>query len=473
MYNAQMIIPGPLIDIQKRIRRSEAGQMLGQYFSIQAKGKLMAWKGSPTSSGSFWTGSYLPGPNDENIPSTSRLAAMRSKMQALDNLFCAKGLWFEIQPFDGSQAIKFQPRVADVHFPQGIWYETMDYTIDMEADTVYFGGTEMCGDVNDTSIVPEESWAIEAADQIGRTYRLTHTVSSQQKDLYDSVGHIPVGNNGWERAQTIVLPYLGIQDASNIIASGVLNLNHWQAYNYFRAQHKDQSAGKFAVTETWLVYDSVDGTIPPALDDFTIDSKVGEDGISHVNIQGTVTGLEIRDVVNGALSQTRWTSAVAYFNTYVYPNIFGRALSYTGLVLNPTQLMSSIGRNPVQGTVAWSVEYSNRALPLITNAIHEDLQLSYEGATNVFASIPIPGRVWGPLLQDMGTITQQSVSINLSAQMPAATILSPSVTIANPNTDGIILALAPVALQVFRQRDNTSWSPENGRYSRQVTFVYQ
>jgi hypothetical protein len=472
IYNSKTIIPGPLLDIRRDITRNESGRVTRQFYTIQAKGKLVAWKGSPNSFGSFWTGSYTPGPPDEVIADISRLAALRSKMQALNDLFCNQGMWFEVQPFDGTPSIKFQPRVRGVTFASGHWYDTIDYSIDMEADTIFFGGQEACGLL--TNIVPDETWSIEATDQIGRTYRLTHSVSSQQKNLFDSNGNIPTGNAGWERAKAIVLPYLGLKDITKAYAPDVLNLTGWGVFNYMRSQQVDEGTGRFAVNETWLVYDNKQGTgldLAPALDDFTINSRLMEDGTTHVSIEGTVTGMEVRNVITAQLNVTRWDSAVMYFNSQVYNNVFNRAANYSGLLLNPIQLMSSVGRNPVQGTISYSAEYSNRRMPYIPGALREEISIQAAGGNDVFASVPVLGRPWGPVLQGINTITEKSLAISINASMPSASMLNPVQFM--PNTDGIILSFAPIAQQVFRQKDDKSWSEQSGKYTRNVVFVYQ
>jgi hypothetical protein len=472
IYNSKMIVPGPLLDIRREITRNEAGRVTRQFYTIQAKGKLLAWKGSPNSTGAFWTSSYYPGPPDENVSADSRLAALRTKMGALNDLFCPQGQWFEVQPFDGTPSIKFQPRIRNISFASGHWYDTVEYTIDMEADTVFFGTQEACGLLG--NIIPDETWSIEATDQIGRTYRLTHNISSQQKNLFDANGNVPPGNAGWERAQSVVLPYLGLKDITKAYAPGVLNLSGWGIFNYMRTQQVDEGSGRFAVTETWLVYDSTQGTgivLPPALDDFTVNSRVMEDGSIHVTLEGTITGMEVRDLITSKLVQTRWESAVLYFNTQVYSNLLNRAANYSGVLLNPVQLMSSIGRNPIQGTITYNAEYSNRRLPYIPNAIHEEISLQRSGGTDVFSSVVVLGRPWGPILQGINTISEKSIAISINATMAASTMLNPMQF--EPNTDGLVLSLAPVATQVFRQKDDKSWSEQSGKYTRNVVFVYQ
>jgi hypothetical protein len=323
------------------------------------------------------------------------------------------------------------------------------------------------------------------ADQINRTFRVSHTVSSQQKNLYAADGTIPTGNHGWERARGIVLSHLGAQNTSAIFAPGVLNLDSgYQPYNWMRSQQIDEVQGKFAVTETWLVYkvgwlqidtDVIDdpNNIPPAIDDFTVTARDTPDGLTHVTIEGTVTGLEIRDWNTNTVLSGKYDSAAMYYISIIdnHDNVFNRAMGFTGMLLNPVFLTRNVARNPIQGTITYSAEYSNRRLPFIPSALTEDINIQRGGGTDVFASIPVPGRPWGPVLQAMSTITQRSLSINISANMPAASMLSP--TSFSPNTDGIILSFAPVALQVFKEKDDANYSEETGKYSRSVTFIYQ
>jgi hypothetical protein len=472
LYNSKMIIPGPLLDIRRETVRTEAGNIARQFYSIQAKGTLIAYKGSPRSDGSLWSAGYTPGPPDENIADASRLSALKIKMGALQQLFCQQGAWFEAQPFDGSASIKFQPRVKGISFANGKWYDTVQYTIDMEADIIFFGTTQLTCDVLGAA-VPEETWSIEAADQIGRTYRVTHSISSQQKNFYAPDGSIPDGNWGWQRAQAIVIPQLGL-DFTKVYAQGVLNLNGWSAFNYFRSQQIDEANGKFTVTETWLAYDNTQGTgiqMPPALDDFTVQSRLQSNGITQVTVEGTITGLETRDITTGAMIQTRWGAASMYFNSFVFNNILNRAANYSGLLLNPIGLLLNVGRNPIQGTISYSAQFDNRRIPMIPGAIEENITVTGEGGTDVFAVVPVLGRPWGPVLQGINTISEKTLAVNIEATMGSANMLSPFVY--PPNTDGIILSFAPIALQVFRQRDQATFSLENGKYNRQVTFVYQ
>ena len=70
-YNGSRLIPAPLITIEQVKNVGADGTILGNVFTITANGKLVAFKGSPNSSGSFYTGTDYP--PDETITDSSRL----------------------------------------------------------------------------------------------------------------------------------------------------------------------------------------------------------------------------------------------------------------------------------------------------------------------------------------------------------------------------------------------------------------
>jgi hypothetical protein len=413
----------------------------------------------------FWTAAGYP--PDETINDGARLGAIEVKQGALLNLFKTDGKWFEVQTPDGSvPPLRFQPRIKSIDFPEGKWYDYCDFTINMEADIIYFGNQIINGL---DGCKPQESWNIEPTDDKLRAYKLTHTISSQQKNIFDATGAVVDGNYGWQRAKSLVLPRLGY-DASFGQAPSVLNLTGWQPYNYTRSSQIDESAGRYTVTETWLVLNTANGTIPPCFDDFSVTNRLTEEGLTRVNIEGTITGFETRDPSAGTLTQTRFAAANDYFNTYVINNVYNRAKLYAGIDLNTVALSATIARNPNNGTITYSAEYDNRATPAIAGAINESITVSDRGGEDVFAQITVLGRPVGPVLQSIFTYTAKSRSISIEAIMPAASLsYSPS----KPNTDSLVLALAPAGFQVFREKDEVSWLPRKGRYTRQVNFVYQ
>jgi hypothetical protein len=67
-----------------------------------------------------------------------------------------------------------------------------------------------------------------------------------------------------------------------------------QAFNYVRGQSLNELAGTFAATETWVCYDPKGE--PPAVHEQTVEQRYAlADNRTAVTVQGTVTGLEVRD----------------------------------------------------------------------------------------------------------------------------------------------------------------------------------
>jgi hypothetical protein len=170
------------------------------------------------------------------------------------------------------------------------------------------------------------------------------------------------------------------------------------------------------------------------------------------------------------LVTTRWSNAQAKY-AIVSGNTFSLASSIAGLTLNATGLSNQVGRNPVAGTIQYHFEYDNRPTPSIGGAISEIVTVSNNNAAQVFAQIPVPGEPFGPVLQDMQTITAKRRSISVEIQMPAST---QTTTSSAPNTDSLVSSLAPVSpLGVFLDSDNESYTPNTGRYVRSTTFTWK
>ncbi len=64
-YGGKLLIPAPFVTVQREALAREDGKLLCHAFTLQLKGKLVAYKGSPSSTGAFHTTSGYPA--DEEI----------------------------------------------------------------------------------------------------------------------------------------------------------------------------------------------------------------------------------------------------------------------------------------------------------------------------------------------------------------------------------------------------------------------
>jgi hypothetical protein len=476
-YGSNSLIPSPYVAFSKRYETDDTGKRVGTLWNIVLKGKITADKGSPNSSGVFWTQSGNP--PDESIPQQSRLAAILRKQEAIRRLFNSDGQVLTIQPWDGAPPVTFNPRVKGIDFAEGPWFQTCDYTVTLEADRVYLGGGATDEDPGlDNYYVSKagEEWHIEPADPYARTYRLSHTVQATGKRFFDVTGALV--KEAWQNARDYVLAQLPLgMDSEKLVAAGVLNLSTFGAYNYIRQQNVNEGAGTFQVIETWLCFDpnwTPDGIAPnmPAIEELNVTVRVStEDAKTHVSVEGTITGLEQRDPVSYApvANGGRWANASSKW-VAVQPFLKQRAESFSATAMNAVPLVKQSAFNEGNGIITYHYEYDNRPTPTTPNALSEIVTVVNHYPTDVFAIVPVLGRAIGPVLQGIGTVKEARIDLVVEIVMPAQTNRSSSV---KPNTIGFLATYVPVAGQIFKERDDESWNVWTGRYSRSVTWVYQ
>jgi hypothetical protein len=169
-------------------------------------------------------------------------------------------------------------------------------------------------------------------------------------------------------------------------------------------------------------------------------------------------------------------------------------------LLNPNPISTTEGHDPRKGTISYSVEYTNK-LNLISGVLSENIGINDTGPADVFGESFIIGRRLGPILQSLNakTSARKDVSIDITVVPPSsAANLSMTSTGCPMYTGGsiyssintLIEALRPFGArtseyfgntgargvqngQVFVSQDNQTWNPSEGRYSRNVSWVYQ
>lgn len=464
IYNGKKIIPASLVTISREANKTEDGESIGVGYLITLRGKLVAHKGSPDSTGTFWTASGYPA--DEVIAEDSKLASLLTKQQALAQLFADEGKVLEIAPWDNSTPLTCNPTLRSINFPEGLWVDVCDYEIALEAAKIY-GLAEDGGDAPYLSRVSEE-WSMELQDENTNVWRLTHSVSATGKRFYDEAGSLTQA--AWENARDWVTGRLGINTA-RMIGADVLDNDTLQAFNYVRSQQVNEKGGTFTVTENWTCF--APGAEPPAIEEYTVEMRANEQGEQFVRVDGSVRGLEQRNNTTHALTTTRYTNALSKWNDYVSGNVYARAGSYSGLTLRTSPVSRQIGYNEVGGTITYSYEYTTKPLSNF-GAIEEETTVTTYAASPVVAKIPVPGRLAGPILQDTGTYTEKRRTIQIDLQLLA--VPESGIFPAEPDTSLYALNFYPSVgtyTQLFVEQDVTSWSYRKGRYSRQISLTYQ
>jgi len=208
-----------------------------------------------------------------------------------------------------------------------------------------------------------------------------------------------------------------------------------------------------------------------AIEEFTVSQRYAVDqGFQTVGINGSVQGYDISQT--GHILE-RYNNALSAMPSEI--EIYNKAQEYaSGIYLYNNVLSKEIARSPNNGTISYQYEYSTQSPPLISGAISETISVSDDYQSDVFANIPIPGRIAGPILQDMNTKTARRRQISIEIVVPPYTgisILGGYNT--KPNITTYIEEVKPTGTWVFlNDGANETWDWKMGRYFRQASWTY-
>ncbi len=194
-YDGKVIIPTSRFSISRQYERSGDGTKRRKGWTFNLSGILLAFKGSPDEFGDFHDGpGYPDDPDPSDITGEKLFSNLTVKIQALSELFSTDGLLLEVTPPFGSP-LKIRPRWNQLQYPEGPWFNNIKW--DITGDCDYIDGID-----DYQGELPEESWSLEHTDEVGRVYKLTHTVQAQAKARYALDGTV---TPGWQVAKGLVL----------------------------------------------------------------------------------------------------------------------------------------------------------------------------------------------------------------------------------------------------------------------------
>lgn len=196
--------------------------------------------------------------------------------------------------------------------------------------------------------------------------------------------------------------------------------------------------------------------------EYTVEVRSGRDSnLSTVGISGTITGLKTNDT---AARTTKYANASAFWSTWASQIPIKAAAAVPGVTLHPVPATQTKGDNSYQGVITYSYEYNTDPIPTISGAIVQKVTVSNTKPSRVFAVITVLDRPAGPILQDIGSNKEQSISVSLEVIMARGE--------ARPNTDSVVDAYEPAGTW-FVDRDEESWDVSTGHYTRTKTFVFE
>lgn len=388
-YDGNRLIPSPEVSISKTIQTTNDGTKLNTLYNLTIVGTIVSYKGSPDSSGVFTTGTGYP--SDENIADSARLESVLRKMEAIRKLFSTDGLILKFQSANSTTPITCNPRIKSIDFPNELWYESFNYTITCEADTLY--GLGSLNDERYTDYISDanESWDISEAD-VPFSYNLSHSVSAVGKTFYSTSGTLDVPS--WQHAKRYVYGRLGYNSRyfiDSILGSGMISFTGLTPFNYRVIENIDDLIGSYGVTESWIMSSGL------ATEDYTIRvSRSNEDSLR--TIQASVDG-SIRGYYTTLWDYTTaYTNAVTYLNNVVKPNI---PIRISGVATGLNYISSTITYDRIHGNLNYSYEYDNRPN---SNSTSEEYSISQSfNYDNYITTISIDGKINGFLSESETT----------------------------------------------------------------------
>jgi len=197
-----------------------------------------------------------------------------------------------------------------------------------------------------------------------------------------------------------------------------------------------------------------------------------EDGRTIYTINGNIQGLNI----NGLSREQRFANALEYWNIIAQSSMYSRIFTYYDNANIPyaVPVTTEIEQYKNAATINYSYSYNNKPAPIISGALFESITVSEQNAkqkVQVVARIPIIGRVVGPIIQDMNTTTEKIRSINIEVVLgPTGSTTWLSSFSLKPDYDEYVYQLQPEGGKV--QEDNEVWDWINGRYQKNISWVY-
>jgi hypothetical protein len=303
----------------------------------------------------------------------------------------------------------------------------------------------------------------------------------------------------WVYAKDYAESKLGF-DNEMVNLEGIFAINSsyfstFDVFNQYRNFQVDKTNGNVKATETFIVTPSGSNSLPNnSVETFNINMSES-DSLTTVSVDGEIQGLAKIHYPSGIFVQqsSKMAAASGYFNV-IEPRLYQRAVTtYENIhknsrlgcnsikrPLNSNVVSKTIGVNPIEGTISYSYTFNTERFcinhPCI---ISQNISISDTYPNNVFAEQVVLGRSLGPILQDIGTVTNRvrNVSIEMVVVPPTGCdrnsineVLPRSAI--NSFISGVRNDLEESYPQVFVSQNTEDFNITQGRFVKNIGFTY-
>lgn len=362
----------------------------------------------------------------------------------------------------------------------------------------------MLEDFNESwDIVPEDSFGwIQSDDAVeAGAYKVTRTVVAVGK-----LGSRDGDYEGWQHAQKFIKLYTDIANWGGHVATILEDskTGTWTSpklANHHRSFNVDKSSGTVTCTDTWVLVNQ--NAELGAIENTEVSVSAGvSNPFVKCTVSGTIKGLHtgavetLQTATNATnAASTAINQANAHWNhisgngNFGACTLFKRANAAANVQLNIVPLSVTVTGNDRSGEVTYSVEYDNRPVNWFSNCIYEDIVIEDTYPGDQYAVIPVIGRGTGPVLQYTFGRTEFRRSLTVEIQLDYTdlpyTYNRSSILLGRPSTNtpmktelqNLIATVSPGTdagiRKYFIDPPKESWNPKTGRYSLNVSWVYE
>lgn len=312
---------------------------------------------------------------------------MMNKRQSLEDALASGNKLFRIENENGVVLTSGYPIVESVSFDEGVWVDRIDYSASLALEKSYVGS----GAIESFT----ESWSFEE-DENRRTINVTHSLSAQGVNTSNG------GNNALLNAKNYVLNKRGYNTAPSFLpafteGSGALN-----AYQETRSESVNTVDHQYEIQET-----------------FTLSEKkyTHNNSLSFSEDSEGVVAIEIAGVIQGLGRSTKAIENARYGWGQIEPTILSDAsgiyLRYGGvneLPLSP--ISTSIAEDKENGTIDYSVSYEDEEERLPSGIKEFTMTKNIADPLKLYASHTILNKADGNVVQDLGTTTEGTITLD-------------------------------------------------------------
>lgn len=377
-YGTYEFAPVPLMTWTTELVRSAQDESLSLRRTIGLEGQLLG---------------FPPVCESGNFP------GLMAQREALHDAVTTSGQEFRITHEGIHQVSGIFPTLETLEFAAGTWATEIPYAIEFSYKE------EIDGNAVDSF---SEVWEFEELeDRV--SYSARHTISAVGTNTAPSGN-----NNALENARNFVLARTGFNNIpaghpAFVQASGAASgIGALDAYEELRSESVDVQAGSVTVNEAFTVSSGCFTHIQDG--SFSTD----EQGITTVQINGNIQGL--------GRTPLRFSRALDSYNNFIEPLLIPKANgiytqfggSGTLVTANPRSL--SFSQNESAGTLTYTRTYNDDPASNLPPDIQDaSLSVQVSEPVQLHATIPIPERSVGPIVQDVGTTTPGTYTISGNA----------------------------------------------------------